>query len=108
MITAIPPSLSTYTGMETPAATRGKTGVGGADGVHGTADFGGTLQDAVKAVEAHQAAGDEAAFQVASGQNQNYHEMMIALEEANISLRAMGSVRDKFVEAYQAIWNMPV
>jgi flagellar hook-basal body complex protein FliE len=33
---------------------------------------------------------------------------MIALEEANIALRAMGSVRDKLVEGWQTVWNMPV
>lgn len=108
MITGLPPMMSAWTGMETPTATRPGGGVGGASEAGSSTDFGGALQTAVKAVEGHQAAGDEAAFRVSSGESQNYHEMMIALEEANISLRAMGSVRDKFVEAYQAIWNMPV
>ena len=108
MITALPPTVSTWTGLESPNTTRANTGVEGMGEAGSATDFGGALQSAVKAVEGHQAAADDAAFKVASGENQNYHEMMIALEEANISLRAMGSVRDKFVEAYQAIWNMPV
>jgi flagellar hook-basal body complex protein FliE len=108
MITGLPPTVSPWAGLETPTATRPGKGVEGVGETGSSTDFGGALQSAVKAVEGHQAAADDAAFKVASGQNQNYHEMMIALEEANISLRAMGSVRDKFVEAYQAIWNMPV
>ena len=44
----------------------------------------------------------------ATGENVDLHGQMIALEEANISLRTMASVRDKVVDAYQAIWNMPV
>jgi flagellar hook-basal body complex protein FliE len=44
----------------------------------------------------------------ATGENVDLHSQMIALEEANISIRAMGSARDKIVEAYQSIWNMQI
>lgn len=72
------------------------------------ADFGSAMIDAVQGVENQQAEADQAMFRVASGQETDLHGMMIALEEANIALRAMASVRDKVVEAYQQIWNMPI
>ena len=71
-------------------------------------DFGSAMVDAVQGVENQQAEADNAMFRVASGQETDLHGMMIALEEANIALRAMASVRDKVVEAYQQIWNMPI
>jgi flagellar hook-basal body complex protein FliE len=45
---------------------------------------------------------------LASGQGTDLHGTMIALEEANISLRTMGSVRDKLVDGWQTIWNMQI
>ncbi len=107
MITSIPPTVGAWTGLETPTATRPGAGGVGEAGATGAAEFSGKLTDAVQAVEASQAEADRAIYAVGSGEH-DYAQMMISLEEANISLRAMGSVRDKFVEAYQAIWNMPV
>lgn len=107
MITSLSPAFGSFTGLETPNATRPGAGPREA-GAAGGADFGGALQSAVSSVEGHMGAADEKIVNVASGQDQDYAGMMVALEEANISLRAMGSVRDKMVEAYQAIWNMPV
>ncbi|MBM4390374.1 MAG: flagellar hook-basal body complex protein FliE [Deltaproteobacteria bacterium] len=79
----------------------------GTEGVP-SADFGSTLTSAVQAVENQQAEADQSVYRVASGQDADLAGMMIALEEANIGLRAMASVRDKVVEAYQQIWNMPI
>ncbi len=81
-----------------------------ARGIEGTpgADFGSNLTSAVQAVENQQAEADQSVYRVASGQDADLAGMMIALEEANIGLRAMASVRDKVVEAYQQIWNMPI
>jgi flagellar hook-basal body complex protein FliE len=70
--------------------------------------FGDLLQSAVKSVDASQQAADTQMEGLASGRNVDLHGTMIALEEANISLHAMTSVRDKLVDAYQTIWNMPI
>lgn len=70
--------------------------------------FSDALEMAVKSVEASQQAADTSLRGVATGENVDLHGTMIALEEANITLRTMASVRDKVVEAYQAIWNMPI
>ncbi len=41
-----------------------------------------------------------------AGENKNIHEVMIALEKANISFRFLTQVRNKAVEAYQEVFRM--
>jgi len=77
-------------------------------GADGTPDFGRMLDAAVQGVDAKQVQADDLLRGLATGENVDMHGTMIALEEANIALRTMGSVRDKMVEGWQAIWNMPV
>jgi flagellar hook-basal body complex protein FliE len=90
----------------------GAMGAGGAGvefaGADGGQDFGQLLDAAVRGVDAKQIDADAMLRGIASGENVDMHGTMIALEEANIALRTMGSVRDKMVEGWQAIWNMPV
>ncbi|MES2640680.1 MAG: flagellar hook-basal body complex protein FliE [Myxococcota bacterium] len=91
----------------------GVGGVGGIGAVEGTrkggaGGFAEALSDAVRSVEGAQLGADEKLRGVTTGQSVDIHGTMIALEEANISLRMMGSVRDKAVEGWQAIWNMPI
>ncbi len=97
MITGLPSATAAISSLETPNTTRPV----------GKSEFDGTLTKAIQSVEAQQVKGDNALYDVGTGKH-DYAQMMLSLEEANISLRAMGSVRDKFVEAYQAVWNMPV
>jgi flagellar hook-basal body complex protein FliE len=90
----------------------GVAGVAGLGELAGGGAAGGgfaeALDAAVKSVDARQTEADELMRGLATGENVDLHSTMIALEEANIALRAMGSVRDKVVDAYQSIWNMPI
>lgn len=70
--------------------------------------FAATLESAIKSVDDKQASADQALYGLATGENVDLHTTMISLEEANIALRTMVSTRDKVVEAYQQIWNMPI
>lgn len=70
--------------------------------------FAEALESAVRAVEGAQTTADASLRDLATGQSADLHGTMIALEEANISLRAMGSVRDKVVDGWQTIWNMQI
>lgn len=45
---------------------------------------------------------------LASGENKNLHEVMIAMEKASISFQFMSSVRNKALEAYQEVMRMQV
>ena len=86
----------------------GGAGAGIGGGQDGGQDFGQLLDAAVRGVDAKQLDADAMLRGIATGENVDMHGTMIALEEANISLRTMGSVRDKVVEAWQALWHMPV
>src|SRR3989442_2026740 len=44
--------------------------------------------------------------QLATGQNTNIHETMIASEKADIALRMMVQVRNKMIEAYQEMMRI--
>lgn len=71
-------------------------------------DFSQFLEKAINSVDARQHAADGQIMNVATGENVDIHGQMIALEEANISLHAMASVRDKIVDGYQTIWNLQI
>ncbi len=94
-------------------------GIAGASGVAGPAavtgaspaqdgDFGAVLDKAIQSVDDQQHIAEESLRAIAVGEDVDIHGSMIALEEASIALHAMVSVRDKVVEAYQTLWNMPI
>jgi flagellar hook-basal body complex protein FliE len=74
----------------------------------GGGGFAEAFEKAVKAVDAPNQAADEKIYGVATGTETDPANMIIALEQASIALRTMASTRDKLVEAYQQIWNMPI
>lgn len=51
---------------------------------------------------------DQAIQRLATGENRNLHETMIAVEKASISFLFMSQVRNKALEAYQEVMRMPV
>ncbi len=80
----------------------------GGSAATGGGSFSDSLEGAVDAVNRQQVAADQQLVNLATGQDGNLHSTMIALEEANIALRAMTSARDKVIDAYKTIWNMQV
>ena len=72
------------------------------------AGFANKLEQAVQSVSEVQVRADDQLRGVASGENVDIHNTMIALQEADIALRTMVSVRDKVVEAYQTVMNMTI
>ena len=71
-------------------------------------NFADKLTQAVDAVSAEGARADDALAMLASGEHVDLHGTMIALEEAEIALRTMVSVRDKVINAYETIMNMSI
>lgn len=51
---------------------------------------------------------DQAIQRLATGENRNLHETMIAVEKASVSFLFMSQVRNKALEAYQEVMRMPV
>lgn len=66
--------------------------------------FGKILTEASKNLEA----ADDAITQSSTGGPVDLHEVMIAMEKADISLRMLVQVRNKAIDAYQEIMRMQV
>src|ERR1043165_4756843 len=90
------------------------SGVGSAGGAREIArpgDAGGSfteaLGNAIEKVDGVQLGADAQADKVAMGGG-NLHEMSLALEKADVSMRLAMKVRSKIVDAYQEIMRMGV
>lgn len=70
--------------------------------------FSGKLNDALSQVNNLQKGADATLHSLASGEKVDLHGTMIALEEADIALRTMVSVRNKLVGAYEQVMNMAI
>lgn len=70
--------------------------------------FADMLKSAVADTNRLQLEADRAAVSLQTGEAQNIHEVTIAMEKAEVSLRLMVSMRNKAVEAYQEIMRMQV
>ena len=89
------------TGAVSP--TQGAAGTQAAKG-----DFSSTLESAISNVDSLQQTADARLKSLASGENVDLHGTMIELEKADIALRAMVSVRNKLVNAYEQVMNMAI
>src|SRR5215212_4749707 len=76
-------------------------------GKSGEGTFTGELSKALGEVDKLQVEADQQAKMVAEGGG-NLHEMSLALEKADISMRLAMKVRNKLVEAYNEIMRMSV
>lgn len=66
------------------------------------------LRDALSQVDQKQKAAAEKIKQFATGEVQDLHEVMLAVQEAGLSLQLTLQVRNKIVEAYQEISRMQI
>ncbi len=72
-------------------------------------DFSSLLSNSLNAVnEAQQSAGAQAAAFEAGAPDADLTQVMISLQKASLSFQAMTEVRNKLVNAYQEVMNMPV
>ena len=72
----------------------------------GGAGFAGALQDAVGATDKLQVDAEDAVKKFASGDLDDVHQVMLAMNRADLSFRMMLEVRNKLVEAYQEVMRM--
>ena len=75
----------------------------------GGTDFAQVLQASIAKVNQTQQKADAIAADFAAGNSsENLHDVMIALQKANISFQEMIQVRNKLVSAYNDVMNMQV
>ncbi|MEL6448213.1 MAG: flagellar hook-basal body complex protein FliE [Pseudomonadota bacterium] len=72
-------------------------------------NFSSLLSKSINAVnDAQQTAGAQAAAYEAGDPGADLTQVMISLQKASLSFQAMTEVRNKLVNAYQEVMNMPV
>ncbi len=70
--------------------------------------FGNILKSTIKNVNDAQLSGDLAIEKLESGGAKHLHEVMLAVEEADISLRMLVQLRNKALTAYDEIMRMQI
>lgn len=70
--------------------------------------FADTLKEAVQSVDTLQKEANVLMQKLATGENKNIPEVMIATEKADIALKLMIQVRNKIIDAYQEVMKMQV
>jgi flagellar hook-basal body complex protein FliE len=98
-------SSTARAGAAGPAA-----GVGGAGGVSGIDNgFAKLLKQGIDSVNATQSKASDLANKFERGvPGVELPQVMLEMQKANVSFRALTEVRNKFVEAYREIMNMPL
>ena len=91
------PPIADPTSVPIPAADRQSGG-----------EFQGVLKDAIASINDIQQGANQAVQALATGQSQNIHQAMIALQEADISFQLMMQIRNKLVTAYEEIQRMQI
>ena len=74
--------------------------------IEGGKTFGEFLQDSIGQVNTLQKEANVAMEKLASGESQNLHETLLAVEKAEISFKMMNQVRTKVIDAYREIMKM--
>lgn len=98
--------ISGVTGLPPALAPAKSASVRGPDA--GGSAFSQRLESAIASVDQAQHTADGQLAKLAAGDDVDLHGTMIALEEADITLRTMVTVRDKVVDAYQQVMNMQI
>lgn len=70
--------------------------------------FGDILTSTIQQVNNDQLGGDQAIQKLQAGDASHLHEVMIAVEEADISLRMLVQMRNKALQAYDEIMRMQI
>ena len=72
------------------------------------AGFGEILKDAISTVNELQKQSDQEIQKLMTGESQDLHTTVIAMQKADLSFQMMMQVRNKIVQAYQEIMRMQI
>ena len=107
-MTADPVSFIPALHETTGAAFAAGAQAGGISGAAGGGDFGTWLTQSLGRVNQDLVRADESLQQLATGDAQNLHQVMISLEEARMSMQLLVQVRNRLLEAYQEVLRMQI
>ena len=72
------------------------------------ASFGEVLKDAISTVNELQKQSDQEIQKLMTGESEDLHNTIIAMQKADLSFQMMMQVRNKIVQAYQEIMRMQI
>lgn len=81
---------------------------GGANGEQGNQEFSAFLKDALNKVNSTELEAQQATVDLVTGQAEDFHTPVIAMEKANLTLGLAVNVRNKVLEAYHEIMRMQI
>lgn len=70
--------------------------------------FSALISEGLERVHSLQTEADDSVFRLASGEGDDLHHVMAALERASLALELTIAIRNKLVESYQEIMRMQV
>lgn len=92
-----------------PGELAKSAGIGGAVKAPGDSPFANVLKQGLESVNATQASANDLATKFERGvEGVELPQVMLELQKASVSFRAVSEVRNKLVNAYQEIMNMPI
>jgi flagellar hook-basal body complex protein FliE len=94
------PNLTGFPNLQQPAVAPGS----GPDEAGG--DFGSVLKTAINQVEQIHTDAEQQVTELLKGDRSDVHNVMIAVEKADIAFQLMMQVRNKIVSAYQEVSRM--
>ncbi len=77
-----------------------------ATGAQAGEDFLSLLKESMDSVNKMQLNAEAAMEQLATGKAQDIHQVMVAVEEANLSFMTMMQIRNKLIDAYNELMRM--
>ena len=94
-------TMPTVSQVENAAASHGAGSVA-------SSGFMNSLQQAIGKANDIQLEASQATEALMTGQTQNIHQTMVALQEADVSFQLMMQIRNKLVSAYEEIQRMQI
>ncbi|OQX69240.1 MAG: hypothetical protein B6A08_06005 [Sorangiineae bacterium NIC37A_2] len=105
-IAMLPPHIDG--GFAVPSVGNDVVPLGRGRGVEGASPFEKLLHETVASTNQALTEADAKARAFADGQSDDIHGTMIALTEADIQLRMVGTMKNKIVEAFYELWRMQI
>jgi flagellar hook-basal body complex protein FliE len=89
-----------------PAKAAEKAGLSAKTDKAGATGFKEMLENSIKEINDVNVKADQAIENIAQGQVQDVHQVMIAVEKANLTFMTMMQIRNKLMDAYKEVMNM--
>jgi flagellar hook-basal body complex protein FliE len=96
-------SINSLSGLQLPEGPRPKANIG-----QSFDDFGQILGTAINSLTEKENTANQSIARLAAGEDIELHQVMIAMQEADIAFQLAMEVRNKVIEAYQEVTRIQI